>query len=290
MVLPEFLIMLREGFEAALLVSIVIAYLKRINRQYFIKYVWYGVYLAVVLSVVIGTMTWVLYGALKGAAKLLFEGIAAWLAVVVLSSVIVWMARKGSTLRQEIEHRVEVVSSKGAIFGLTAFAFTMVFREGIESILFLTPFIVRNPFTSSLSSFLGAVIAVVIAYTVFFLGMKLSLKKFFYTTSILLIFIASGLAGYGTHEFIEYAEEININLGWFAETAYTLPISEENLLHQNNVIGSILSVLFGYTIKAETGRLLLQMTYLTIAIPLVIKTYRKIDTKNNIPTHGPGGT
>ena len=275
MVFPEFLITLREGFEAALLVSIIIAYLRRLNRQQLVKYVWYGVYAAVALSMVLGASTWLLYGALPEATKLLFEGVAAWLAVMVLSSVIVWMARKGSRIKAEIEQKVEAVTTKGAVLGLSAFAFTMVFREGLETTLFITPFLVRSPLTSSLGSFLGAVIAVSIAYIIFFLGMRLNIRKFFYFTSIVLILIASGLAGYGTHELIEYAEEVNIDLGWFSQTAYQLPITEENPLHDKNILGSILAVLIGYTTKAETGRILLQTLYLATAIPLTVRTYKK---------------
>ncbi len=273
MALPEFVITLREGFEAALIISIIIAFLKKSRREVFIKHVWYGVYAALILSVVIGVSTWFFYGTLAETIKPLFEGIAAWLAVAVLSSVVIWMARKGPTLKTEIEQKVQQVTTRGTILGLTSLSFVMVFREGVETVLFLTPFIVRNPFNSSMGSFLGAVIAIAIAYVFFFVGMKLNLRKFFFFTSILIILIASGLAGYGTHELIEYAEHTGVELGWLAQTAYQLPITADNLLHDKNIIGSILAVLFGYTTKAETGRILLQTLYLATAIPLTIKTY-----------------
>ncbi|GBC74988.1 Ferrous iron permease EfeU [archaeon HR06] len=158
---------------------------------------------------------------------------------------------------------------------MLGFSFIVVFREGLETVLFLTPFFINTPFNSSLGTFLGSLLAITIAYLIFFLGIKLNLKKFFYFTSILLILLAGGLAGYGTHELIEYAEKVNFSLGWLGDLAFSLPISNDNLLHHKNLLGSILAVMFGYTVKAEWLRLIIHLVYLSIALPLVIKVYKR---------------
>ncbi|MDJ0269784.1 MAG: FTR1 family protein [Aigarchaeota archaeon] len=275
MVFAEALITLREGFEAALIVSIILAYLSKTGRKILTKYVKYGVYTALFASILLGSLSWMLYGALSGATKALFEGVAAWLAVVVLSTMILWMATKAKSIKTEIESRVEQITTRGTVIGLTAFSFVIVFREGLETVLFIIPFLVRNPLSSSIGSFLGAAVAVALAYALFFIGMRLNIRRFFYITSILLVLLAGGLAGYGTHELIEFAEDSGISLGWFAQTAYALPIPTDSLLHDKNVIGSIFAVLFGYTVKAEIGRLAIQLAYLMTALPLVIRAYKK---------------
>jgi len=271
----EFLITLREGFEAALIVSIMLAYLTKTGRRLLSRHVWRGTGLAIMASLTLGGFSWLTYGVLPEAAKTLFEGVAAWLAVIVLSSMIYWMASKGRGIKAHVEQRVEAITSRGAALGLAAFAFVVVFREGVETVLFILPFLVRSPLTSSVGSFVGAIIAVALAYAIFVVGMKLNLRGFFYFTSILLVLLAGGLAGYGTHELLEYSEHVGLNLGWYAQTAFSLPIPQDSLLHHKNIIGSILAVMLGYTVKAEWGRVIIQGTYLMIAVPLVVRVYRR---------------
>jgi high-affinity iron transporter len=105
--------------------------------------------------------------------------------------------------------------------------------------------------------------------------MELNLRRFFYYTSILLTLLAAGLAGYGTHELLEYSESIGLELGWVAEPAYALSISSDSAFHHKGAIGSILAVLFGYTVKAEWLRVIAHLTYLVIVLPLLIRTYSK---------------
>lgn len=273
--LGQLIIMLRESFEAVLITSIILAYLKRTNREHLTKYVWYGFYVAIVFSVLLGVAIWSVYGSLERNAQILFEGSAAWLAVIVLSSMIYWMALKGKRIKEELEIKVERAISRGVVVGLFSFAFIIVFREGLETVLFLTPFLVSDILGTLLGTFLGGIGAIMISYMIYSVGMKINLRRFFYYTSILLILLAGGLAGYGTHEFIEYSESIGIELGWLAEKAYVLPISSDNVFHHKSVIGAILAVMFGYTTEAEWARLIIHILYLTIAIPLVVNIYRR---------------
>jgi high-affinity iron transporter len=135
----QLLISFREALEAALITAIVLGYLSRTGRKLLSRYVWQGVLLAVSSSLVVGAIIWLSYGAIPRTAQVLFEGMAALLAVAVLTSMILWMATKAVKIKEEVEQRVEAIVSRGAIFGLVSFSFIIVFREGLETVLFLTP-------------------------------------------------------------------------------------------------------------------------------------------------------
>jgi len=273
--LGQFTITLREAFEASLIISIILAYLYRTKREKLTKYVMIGVYSSIIIGILLGLLIWVTYGVLNKSYQVLFESLASFLAVIVLTSMIYWMATKGKHLKGEIEKKIELTLTKGTILGLTIFSFIIVFREVLETVLFLTPFLVSSVLQTIYGIILGLFFALILSYGIFKVGMKINIRKFFYYTSFILILLAGGLAGYGTHEFIEYLELNNIETGWFGEYAYVLPIDSDNLLHHKNVIGSIFAVMFGYTVKAEWGRLLIHILYLIIAVPLTLKSYKK---------------
>ncbi len=216
-----------------------------------------------------------MYGGLSGPSKALFEGVAALIAVVVLSSMIYWMATKGKELKMEVEKRLETIVTRGSTLALTSFTFIVVFREGLETVLFLTPFLVDDAFGTLVGASLGVVASLALAYAIFVVGMKINIRKFFYFTSILLVLLAGGLVGYGVHELAEYSEDVGIALGWFGQPAYVLNIPTGNPLHHKGVVGSILAVMFGYTVSAEWIRVIVHLAYLAIALPLVFWVYKK---------------
>jgi high-affinity iron transporter len=148
-----------------------------------------------------------------------------------------------------------------------------VFREGLETVLFLTPFLVEDAFGTATGLLLGVVTSVALAYAIFFAGMKISMRRFFYFTSILLVLLAGGLAGYGVHELIEYTGEGA--WGLLGQRAYVLSIASDNPLHHKGVIGSVFAVMFGYTVSAEWARVIVHLSYLAVALPLVLWVYRK---------------
>ncbi len=273
--LGQFLLAFREALEAALITAIILAYLARTKRNPLTRYAWYGVYLAVAASFVLGASVWLIYGSLVGPAKALFEGVAALIAVFVLSSMIYWMATKGKEIKMEVEKRLETIVTRGATLALTSFSFIVVFREGLETVLFLTPFLVDDAVGTLIGAFLGVVASLALAYAIFVVGMKINIRRFFYFTSILLVLLAGGLAGYGIHELTEYSKDVGIELGWLGEPAYALDIPENTLFHHKGAVGAIFAVMFGYTVKAEWARVIVHIAYLAIALPLVIWVYRK---------------
>ncbi len=197
--LGQYLITFREVLEAALITAIVLAYLARTGRKTLSHYVWYGVYLAIAASAVLGVSIWLVYGILSKSVQVLFEGAAALIAVIVLSSMIYWTATKGRELKKEVERKVEAIATREATLGLASFAFIAVFREGFETVLFLTPFMVTDASDTFIGAFLGMLASLGLAYAIFAIGMKINMRRFFYFTSILLVLLAGGLTGYGVH-------------------------------------------------------------------------------------------
>jgi high-affinity iron transporter len=273
--LGQYLITFREVLEAALVTSIVIAYLARTGRQDLTRYVWWGVALAVAASLAIGAVVAVLYGGLSEAQVKLFEGVAALIAVVVLTSMILWMSTRGSAIGEEVKAKVQQAVEKGAVLGLIAFAFIVVFREGFETVLFLTPFASADPGGTVAGLLLGLASALVISLVIFMVGVRIDLRRFFYLSSILLVLLAGGLAGYGVHELIEYQEEVGAEVGWFGSIAFQLDIAKDSPLHHKGAVGSVAAVMLGYSVKMEWGRVLVHGAYLALFLPLTVLAYRR---------------
>jgi len=269
----QYLITFREVLEAALVVSIVLAYLARTGRSSLSYYIWYGVFSATGASIVLGVSIWLIYGTLPKPVQALFEGIAALIAVAVLSSMIYWMATRASELKAEVERRVEAIVTRGATWGLVLFVFIAVFREGLETVLFLTPFLVTDTIATVSGLFLGTLTSVTLAYGIFALGMRIDIRRFFYFTSILLVLLAGGLAGYAIHELIEYTGPSA--WGSLGQDAYNLAIPSDSAFHHKGIVGSVFAVMFGYTVKAEWLRIIVHFAYLVTALPLVIWVYSR---------------
>lgn len=271
--LGQYLITFREGLEAALIISIVLAYLIRTGRKPLSKYIWYGVLSATITSIIMGIAIWLAYGTLAKPIQALFEGVAALIAVAVLSSMIIWMATKGKKLKAEMEKKVESIATLGATLGLISFAFIAVFREGLETVLFLTPFLVTDAVGTIGGALLGIATSLALAYGLFVLGKKINVRKFFYFTSILLVLLAGGLAGYGIHELIEYTG--SAPWGILGQSAYNLNLASDNIFHHKGIIGSIFAVMFGYTTNAEWARVIVHLSYISIALPIVMWLYKR---------------
>jgi high-affinity iron transporter len=273
--LGQYLITFREALEAALVMAIILSYLVRSRKKSLIRYIWYGLFLAMVASFSLGAFIWFSYRGLPEMYEPLFEGIAKFVAVAVLSTMIYWMAIRGKHIKQEMEERLETITSRGTIIGLVSLGFVVVFREGLETVLFLTPLLVEDSIATGIGMSAGIITAILLAYAIFVVGIKINLQKFFYFTSIMLILLAGGLAGSGVHELLEYSEKAGFAAGWLATPAYALNIPVGSPFRDEGIIGSILAVLFGYTISAEWARVIVHVAYLAIALPLVIWIYRE---------------
>ncbi|MGA2717515.1 MAG: Fe-S-containing protein [Candidatus Acidiferrales bacterium] len=200
--LSALLVALREGVEAALVVGIVLVYLNRTGRAALAKYAWAGVALAVAASVAaaVALQHW-------RVSEDGFEGVLMLVASALVVTMVVWMNRVARHLKREIEDRVEAYAQKStasAGWGVGAFVFMMVVREGAELVLILRAVELS---TEGVQVWIGTALGIAIAVAVglfFFQGtLRIPLHRFFSATSVILMVVAFQLALTGVHELSE---------------------------------------------------------------------------------------
>ena len=254
-----FFLMLREGLEAALIVGIIAAYLVRIGRRDALPKVWLGVAAAVGLSVVAGILVVATVGRLPLVVQETIEGVAALLAVVVLTWMLFWMRRQGRALKGELERGVDEALVVGSTTALVSLAFIAVIREGLETVLFL--FAVGSSSGSvvnlMVASFAGLAAAVAIGFAIFALGLRIDLRRFFTVTGIVLIFVSAGLVAFAIGEFTE--------AGLLPVTPTVFDLG--SVLSEQSPLGALLAGLFGYR-SAPT--VLEAIGYLAYLIPVLL--------------------
>jgi high-affinity iron transporter len=220
------------------------------------------------------------YGELKGVTAELFEGTASFAAVVVLTYMIFWMSNHAKKIKGKLQERIDVAITTGELFGITSLAFIAVFREGLETVLFLS----STFFIDALGTVIGVIAgsAIVLAIAVLLLKgtYRLDLKKFFRYTSLILIVFAAGLTGYGVHELIEAGESSGIEFGLLSNKVFDInpPVNLDGsypLLHEKGVIGSVLKALVGYDGNPELLRIVAYLAYWLIVGAYVYRTYRR---------------
>jgi len=197
--LEAFIVTLREGVEAALIVGITLAYLSKINRPELRKSVY-----AALVSAFVGSL---------GVAALLsrthwnqdiFEGWVMLAAAFFVVTMIVFMMKTGRKLKGEIEGKVGLLAGSNAWFGLFAFVFLMVLREGVETVLILSAVSLNSTeLLSFMGTFLGVVAAIVFGVMFVKGSVRINLQKFFRVTTVILFFVAAQLLISGLHELSE---------------------------------------------------------------------------------------
>ena len=206
----SFVIALREGIEAALIVSIVLAYLKQVGASDRSRLVWWGTGLAIVLSAALGTAIFVAGAEFEGTAEQVFEGLVTLAAVAVLTWMIFWMRRQGARIKSELQEKVDTALVSGGL-ALAGLAFFAVLREGIETALFLFAATKGTavegtavaPATQVIGAVLGLALAVVLGVLLYRGGIRMNLRSFFRVTGLILIVVAAGLFAYSLHELQE---------------------------------------------------------------------------------------
>jgi high-affinity iron transporter len=195
------LVMLREGFEASLVVGIVLAFLNRTGRRDAFRAVWIGAVVALAISVAAGALLFAIGAELEGAAEKAFEGTAMLVAAVLLTWMIFWMRRQARSIRRELETQVELALATGSALALALVAFVGVLREGIETALFLFGTVEgANALVSTTSAGVGLAGAVLLGYVFYRGASQLDLRRFFTVTSTLLLLFAGWLLARGLHE------------------------------------------------------------------------------------------
>ncbi|UCG03810.1 MAG: FTR1 family protein [Candidatus Heimdallarchaeota archaeon] len=247
-VIFSFVTSLREVLEAALIIGIIASYLTIIDRKDLFRDILYGVFAAVIFSL---GMAWVFLTFFTDLAEYqkLFEGIAMFLAAVVLSWMIVWMTRQSKKIRSDIQEKVDKIITNQEKAGIAFLVFISVAREGAELVLFLYASYIGSvgevgavtAFSAiSLGFLTGLLLAAIMAIVLFTTTRRLDIKKFFQVTSVILIIFAAGLLAHGIHEIYEFLEISGSSL---INNVIWIEVWNIN----NTVLGDVLQFLFGWS-------------------------------------------
>ena len=236
--LTGFLLSLREGLEAALIIGIVLGALRKFQHTSLASIVWSGTLTAAIISAIAAFLLNSLGASLEGNAEMIFEGITMLLAASILTWMVFWMHRQSRHIKGDLEASVRQATTQTGKKALFLLALIAVLREGIELALFLTAAtLASNAQQTVIGAVLGLGVAAVMGWVLFASTVRLNLGKFFQITGALLILFAAGLVAHSVHEFNE--------LGW-------IPVIVEHVWDVNGILseqstaGQILKSLFGY--------------------------------------------
>ncbi len=235
---PSYLLALREGLEAALIIGIVLGVLRKVNRTQLKSVVWMGVGSAALVSLLGALVLNAMGASFEGAAEEIFEGITMFIAAGVLTWMIFWMQRQASTIQSELEADVRQAALIGGQRALFLLSFVAVVREGIELALFLTAAAMTTSAQQALTgAILGLGTAVLLGWSLFASTVRLDLRRFFQVTGVLLILFAAGLVAHGIHEFNE--------VGWIPSIIEHV-WDVNHIVNEKSIFGLVLKALFGY--------------------------------------------
>ena len=252
--LPSYLLSLREGIEAALIIGILLGALRQMRHPEFVPAVWFGTLSATLLSILAAVLLTTFGLEMKDPGEAIFEGFTMIIAAGLLTWMIFWMNRQARFMKANLEvdvHRASQVGQRAMFF----VAFVAILREGIELALFLTAsvFAMSNVLQTTLGAILGLGTAILLGWSIFASTVRLDLRRFFQVTGFLLILFAAGLVAHGIHEFNE--------VGW-------IPVVIDHIWDVNAIIdekstlGELLKALFGYNGNPSLTEMIAYFAYL----------------------------
>ncbi|HEY8490100.1 MAG TPA: iron uptake transporter permease EfeU [Dehalococcoidia bacterium] len=252
------LITLREGLEAALVVAIVLAYLRQIGRRDRFRSVWLGVGGALGLSTLAGVVAYFALDGLEGDARRITFGLVSLAAVAVLTWMIFWMRKQAVNIRKELQAQVDRALESGSTLALASVAFFAILREGLETVLFMMAVLTGSSgLEVGLGGLLGLAGAVLLGYLIYQGGRRINLRRFFQVTGMLIIVFAAGLFARG----VAWLQEAGVL------TTYLWPVWN---LRDNDIVGrgtfaQFLSGLLGWNPSPSIEELLAWALYLIVA-------------------------
>lgn len=255
-----FLIMFREGLEAALIVSLIASYLKRTQRSQWLGVVWIGVIFAAALCLGLGIFINETTGEFPQKQQELFEGLVAVVAVCILTYMVFWMRKVSRSVKTHLEGAIDnaLSAGKGQGWALVAMVFFAVAREGLESVFFLLAAFQQDVGVQApIGAVLGLVCAILVGMMIYWGGIKLHLAKFFKWTSLFILFVAAGLAAGAIRAFHEaglwnYLQDIAFNL--------------TDVLSTHSLLGTFLEGILGYQEAPSVSEVLVYFLYLIPAL------------------------
>jgi high-affinity iron transporter len=245
-----YLIMLREGIEAALIVGIVASYLKQSGRARWLPMVWVGVGAAVAVCVAVGLVLVSANREFPQREQELFEGLVALLATAILTSMVFWMKKAARSIKAQLHDSIDNALRPGdrqglALIGMVFFA---VGREGLESLFFLLAIIQQSEgWAVPLGAALGLASAVAVGFAIYYGGVRLNLRRFFRWTGVFIIFVAAGLFASALRAFHEAGLWNGLQSTAFDLSAF---------MPQDGLVGTLLSSVFGYQDAPTVGEVI----------------------------------
>ena len=264
---------LREGVEAALIVSIICAYLARTGHRDQFARVFLGAGLAAVLSAVLGVGLYATVGSFQKPYEQLFEATTLLVAAAVVTWMLFWMRRQSANVKGELQAAVDRALREGSVTAMAVLAFVAVLREGIETALFLVGQ-AASADRGAPSVVVGAVVGLAVAVLLgvgFYQGSRrINLGTFFRWTGIGLVFIAGGLVAKAMHELIEISV-VTIGNQTLFDLSGVLPHEDNG----GNVLGQFLHVVLGYTATPEVTTFVAWLAYIAIVLALFLRPVRR---------------
>jgi high-affinity iron transporter len=256
--LPTFVIGLREGLEAALIVGIVAAFLVQRNERRALRAMWLGIALAVGLCTATAVALQVAGSSLPLREREAMEGALALVAVLGVTYMVVWMRRHSRELKRKLESEAANALLSGSVFALVGMAFLAVLREGMETAIFMLAAFGNStdPAATGLGAVLGVVVAIALGYAIYRGGIRINLGRFFQVTGLVLVLVAAGLLASSVHEFAEAGlitvfQQRAMDLSW--------------LIAPGSIQGALLTGLFGFQAVPTVAEL---GTWLVYAVPM----------------------
>jgi high-affinity iron transporter len=255
--LPAFVLFLREGLEASMIVSILLAALAQVGRpRALVRAVWMGVAAALVAAALGGIVLYMTLREYDGSTfQTVFETATFLIAVVILTSMTFWMQRHSRTLKHEIT--AQAAATGGSAMAIGLLSFTTVGREALESAVFTLAFAFKeNGWLLVLGALLGVAASMALAVAIYRLGYRLDYRRFFRIMGLLLLLFAAGLLG-------DAVQNLQ-TLGW-------LPIGTAHLwntsgwLSEDSPLGDLLHAFIGYAESPTVLQMLAYVGFLAIA-------------------------
>jgi high-affinity iron transporter len=261
--LSTFIIALREGLEAALIVGILVAYLVKSGRKAFLAPLWAGVALAVTASLAAGAFLTFTSTELSPRGEEFFAGTTSFLAVGFVTWMVFWMKRTARHLKGQLEGQMSAAILGGPL-ALAAAAFFAVVREGLETSLFIYANFktVSSTPTATIGLLLGLGVAISLGYLIYRSSIKINLAKFFKYTGVALVVVAAGVLSYGIHEYQE--------LGWLPGPDFFI-WDVTSVIAKDSLIGGILGGTIGFDTTTSWLQFLAWAAYLGTILGIYLK-------------------
>jgi len=252
-----YLILLREGFEAALIVGIILATLARMGAMEYSRNVMAGVGTAMLASIGFALVADRLFDLFEGAGQEVLNGTILLVAAVMITYVIVWMKESRKQIESQLSAEVKQhLTGRG--IGLFVLAFVSVFREGAESVLFLWAIVAGGGEGAGgiiLGGLLGLASAVLIAWVLFQGGRRIPLRAFFNVTTVLLVLLAAGMLARSVGYWV--------SIDWLPALVYAV-WDTNHILPERGGLGGVLAILFGYNANPTLLEVVVYVGYLSV--------------------------